>query len=235
MSRQTSSYEEIADEYYDPRHITSRNFDAATMAFLESWRCPILPNGPVLVVGAGRGTGNPYFMQDGNRIIHTDISYSMLTLSPREDCKVRVQCDALALPFASNTFAAVTAFLFDPYNKPAFYVEVSRVLARQGVFLGTFPHYEWGITLRQMRGYAMNKARLVTQDGRVLERDSFLMNDEEISQNLISVELQLAQSLDLRLPRSEEGISPDIMDPAEVAGRDPYDLPIMKLIVARKP
>lgn len=230
----TSSYEEIATEYYDGRHVTSRNFDSATLAFTNSWQCPISPHGMVLDLGAGKGTVGRYCRLPGERVIQSDVSISMLTLPAREASKARVHCDATALPFAPGSFTAVAAFLFDPYNTPRFFREVGRVLVRGGIFLGTLPHHMWGDYLRKIRDSNDSKACFIHGSGRIIELTSILMPGEIIHPRLSHARLQLLESYDLRLPRSETMVSPDIIEPAKMAGISPYELPIVKFIAARK-
>jgi len=231
----TTSYDDIADEYYDNRHITSRNFEAATLAFFKKWKFPISKNGLVLDLGCGCGRTNYYCGIDNDRIVQCDISGKMLNLTPREKCKEKIHGDAMALKFPPHTFAGVVAFLFDPFNKPNVYREISRILSDGGIFIGTLPHYIWGKTLRKIRGYSINKARLVTKDGKIFESDSFLMDDKKIEDCLTQAQLEHIESYDLCLPISEEKISKDILDPAEAIGVSPHELPIVKLIIARKP
>ena len=47
--------------------------------------------------------------------------------------------------------------------------------------------------------------------------------------------LVVAARHDLRLPVSEVRVSPDVLAPAEFLGVSPYELPVVQLIVARKP
>ena len=230
----TTSYDDIAYEYYNGRHITTRNFEAATLAFFKKWQRPIAKDGLVLDLGCGCGRANYYCGIANDRIVQCDISGKMLNLTPREECKERIQGDAMTLKFTPNTFVGVVAFLFDPFNRPNVYREISRTLLDGGIFIGTLPHYIWGRTLRKIRGYSVSKARLLTKDGRIFEADSFLMDDKEIEDCLIQAQLEQIELHDLYLPRSEEKISKDILDPAEAIEVSPHELPIVKLIVARK-
>lgn len=231
----TCSYEELAEEYYDKRHVTSRNFDSATTAFFRQWKYPLPDNDLVLDLGAGRGTAISCLQVRSDRIVQADISVSMLNLQPREPCRARVQCDARALPFNDNTFAAVFALLYDPYNRPGLYPEIRRILLENGIFVGTLPHYVWGETLRTIRGSKIDKAQLINGEGRIVERDSFLMTDEEIRRHLNDSQLQLMHAFDLSLAQSEPDVSLDIVVPATHLGQSPHELPIVKLIIARKP
>jgi len=230
----TASYEEIAAEYYDERHITSRNFDAALSALAGSWTCPLPARGPVLELGAGRGTVERYCGVPEHRVVQSDLSWSMLSLQPREPCAQRTQCDAGRLPFADAAFSGVAAFLFDPYNTPPVYHEIARVLADRGVFVGSLPHHTWGCALRRLRGHSLNTARFVTSSGRRIELASFLSPHHEIHARLRRCGLKLISDPDLCLPTGDKIISPDIMDAARALGLEPHQVPVVKLIVARK-
>ena len=229
-----TNYDSIASEYYDDRHITSRNFDTATLAFLRTWHNPIPTDGIVLDLGCGRGCANYYCGIASDRIVQCDISKRMLNLEPRETCREQIQSDATALDLPNNNFVAVVSFLFDAFNKTATYREISRVLMSGGVFLGTLPHYTWGKLLRSIRGYNENKAKFLMKDGTFFEVDSFLMDDDQITRSLREANLEQLDSFDLHIPKSERTISPDILAPAKAAKISPYDLPIVKLIVAKK-
>lgn len=230
-----SSYDLLADEYYDPRHITSRNFDAATNAYLRRAGCGLPSVGLILDAGAGRGRATQFCNADPRRTVQVDISRSMLVLSGREPTVARVQCDAQVLPFRDASFAAVTAFLFDPFNEPRFYEGVSRVLIAGGRFLGTLPHEKWGRSLRAIRGYSINKSRMIKRDGSVVERDSFLLSEAEIRRQIEAVGMVVDDLVALCLPADEEVVSPDIVAPATQLGIDPHELAIVTLIAARKP
>ena len=231
-----TNYDDIASEYYSNRHITSRNFDKATLAFLRAWLNPnpIPSEGLVLDLGCGCGRANYYCGIPSERIIQCDISMRMLNLTPRENSKERIQCDATSLTFGSGTFACVVAFLFDAFNKATTYREISRVLSNGGIFLGTLPHHTWGALVRQIRGYDLDKAKFLTRDGKIFEADSHLMNDKQIARSLDQAKLDLLESFDLCLPETEKEISPDILAPAQAMKISPYNLPIIKLFIARK-
>ena len=77
-----SGYDEIASEYYDSKHITSRNFDRATLAALAESPVPV-PNGLVLEIGAGRGRATEFLRVDASRIVQLDNSDAMFALEGR--------------------------------------------------------------------------------------------------------------------------------------------------------
>jgi SAM-dependent methyltransferase len=229
-----SSYDEIASEYYLERHITSRNFDAATLNSRLLIKRYLPLDGLVLDLGAGRGRAEEYLGIRHSRITEIDLSEKMLHLTPRGKSHDRIQSDALNLPFNSSSFSVVAAFLYDPYNKPALYQEISRVLSPGGVFLGTLPHYEWGKMLRKIRGYEFEVARFVKSTGGYATLSSFLMNDLTLKQELTQAKMEVIMMESLCLPQNIEKISPDIVAPAGLFGLDPKSLPIVKLIVARR-
>jgi SAM-dependent methyltransferase len=232
---QTFGYEDIADEYYDRRHITSRNFEAATAHWLATHACPIPESGLVLDIGTGRGSVATFCNVGGRRIIESDIALAMLRLSPRPPSLGRVACDAASIPFRRESFSAVGAFLFDPFNRQAFWAESFRVLRPGGVFVGTLPHHEWGKNLRSLRGGPSDIARFVTRKGSYVDKPSILFGEDELRNRFVEAGYRSVDTHALTLPRSEATVSPDISDPAKARGVSPYDLPIIQLIVARKP
>lgn len=230
----TSNYEPIANEYYGNRHITSRNMDAATLAFCSKFDFCISSNGFVLELGAGKGRTCKYCKIESSRVIQIDTSKTMLLINPREDCLQRIRCSALRLPFSPSKISAVTAFLYDPYNSSHLYKEVNRVLQDEGLFIGTLPHFEFCTILRRILGYDKNKTKFSTKDGYLVERDSFLMSDAEIEDAIKQAGLTLLQMYDLCLPQEVQEVSEHILIPASDLGLSAYSLPIVKLIIAKK-
>ncbi len=235
-----SSYDAIADEYYDSRHITSRNFDAATIEFCHTnkYKIPISQSGLVLEVGCGKGSVNKYFNLNLDRVVQTDISLKMLRISPREESLRAIQCSAIELPFRKESFVAVFAFLYDPYNIEKLYAELEEVLISKGVFIGTLPHFDWGSALRDELHIDKNKTRFrkftSSKDNDFVDFDSFLTDDDQIQHFLSVVGLRLIDTFSLVLPPYIKNISPHIELAAKHLKKSPYDLPIVKMIVAKK-
>lgn len=230
----TSSYEVIANEYYNDRHITSRNFDAATVAFCNNFDFGIPNECPILELGAGKGCTGKYCRVSSHRIIQIDISRTMLLLNPREGYLSRINCNAMDLPISPSSVSAVTAFLYDAYNKQELYFEVSRVLRNEGLFIGTLPHSKWGTALRHALKYNADRARFITKEQQIIELDSFLMDDQEIVQVVVKAGLTLKQTYDLFLPTDVERVSRDITVSASYLGLTAYTIPVAKLIIAQK-
>lgn len=229
-----SNYESISNEYYNNNHITSRNLDAVTLDFCRKFDFPIPSYGFVLELGAGNGCTGKYCKIESNRIIQIDISKAMLLLNPREDCFQKVPCDAFRLPILSSELSAVTAFLYDPYNKLELYKEVCRVLHDGGVFIGTLPHFKFCMPLRRIIGYNKNKTKFLTKDEYLVELDSFLMNDSEIRQIVKRAGFTSLQMYDLYLPPDVQEVSEHILIAASALKVNIYNLPIVKLIIAKK-
>lgn len=234
-SLNASGYDFVADEYYLPRHVTSRNFDAATAAYLAGNVLSVPSEGLALDLGAGRGRLGEYLRVDAERVIHVDISFRMLTLNPRERSLGRINADAQRLPFGKSTFSLVGAFLFDPFNVQDVFREVARVLRSGGVFVASLPHVVWGSMLRSAKGSSADQAVFVLQDGRRYVRRSILSDEADLKAKFASAGMLVRQMSPLTLPKTESHVSPDVEVPACALGVSPYDLPIVQLLVATKP
>lgn len=231
-------YDSIADEYYDPRHITSRNFDATTKEYCDKHKLPVPDEGVFLEIGCGKGSAKKYFNVNLNKVVQTDFSLRMLKISPREKSMCAVQCNAEELPFCGSSFSAAFAFLYDPYNTERFYFELEKILKPNAIFIGTLPHFTWGSLLRSKLQINKDKTQfkkfVSVGDKNSVELDSFLTTDEETQQLLEKVNFKRIEMFDLCLPPHIKEISPHIRLPASALGVSPYELPIVKLIVAKK-
>jgi len=239
-----SSYEPLAHEYYDLTHKTSRNFDESTRIFFKKHRSEIdiPPIGLVLDLGAGKGHVIEYCGVDKSRVIQVDISRTILSIFDREPCLQRIAGDALRLPFSSSSFSVVSAFLFDPFNIQDEYgdlhlfKQIFDVLDVGGLFIGTLPHIIWGKVLRHLRSHDEQEAVFSLSSGEFLSRTSILMDDIDIIEAIDCAGFSHIGLYDITIPNGIplRGISPDIIDPACRMGLDPYCLPIIKVILAKK-
>jgi len=229
-----AGYDIIADEYYEPRHITSRNFDAATRAYLYERPFSFPNHGLALDLGAGKGRLGEYCGVAPTRIVHADVALRMLTLPERELAVGRVLADALALPFKTGVFTIVAAFLFDPFNERGLFAQVARVMSRDGMFIGTIPHYEWGLALRSGIGKSLDEAIFALKGGERIARPSVLSRPEHLADDLTGVGLQIVKNEALTLPRDVTRISPDIEVPARVMRESVYRIPIVQLVIATR-
>lgn len=229
-----AGYDIIADEYYESRHVTSRNFDAATRAYLREQPAEFPTRGMALDLGAGKGRLGEYCGIAPKRIVQVDVSLRMLTLPERESALGCVRADALALPFKAGVFTTIAAFLFDPFNQSALFAQVARVMVSGGMFIGTIPHYEWGRALRAGTGNSADKAVFTLKNNERVARPSVLSRPELLAHHLSAAGLEIVTNEALTLPRDVERISPDIEAPARMMGLSVYDIPIVQLVIAKR-
>lgn len=228
-------YNQIASEYYEPDHRTSRNFDQATAAALCSIATRVPQDGLVLDIGCGRGRSAEFLGVDPRRVVQLDSSAKMLALQPREACALRICHRAESLPFLNEEFACVTAFLCDPYLGLEFLGESHRVLRERGVFVATTPSYEWGAPLRTALGISTSMTRFITRNGKVLVPSVLVPQDQLVEMlKRVGFDERKFEVTRHRLPHNAQPISPDISNPAVQLGIDVHDLDIIYVITAEK-
>lgn len=227
-------YDAIAGEYYDRSHKTSRNFDHAAAAALESVRERVPAGGLILDVGAGRGRCIEFLGVKSRRVVQLDNSARMLSLEAREECLIRVLHDAQNLPFLDASFACVTAFLGDAFWGLNFLTEAWRVLRPGGLFLATLPTFEWGKAIREQLKLDRSLTRFVTQSGSTVIVPSSLVPVDRLPPMLRRAGFAHPEITSHRLAQEEQPISPDIADAAQRLGMPPDQLHVINLIVAQK-
>lgn len=227
-------YDRLSQEYYTASHRTCRNFDEASRGAFVGNNILLPKDGLVLDLGAGRGRVGEFLKVAKQRIIQCDISKAMLSFIPREDCLLRVVSDARATPFVDESFSAIASFLFDPFNTPDLYTEVARLLVPGGIFVGTLPAFTWGVALRDELRIPRDITRFRLNDGQILVTQSFLSTDEELAARCNAAGLD-AKVWCVPLPKGTLPLSLDIERPATVLKVDPYTLPVVQVILARKP
>ena len=227
------AYDVLAKEYYEPRHKTSRNFDAATKQALESIDHQI-PSGLVLDVGSGRGRCGEYLGIEPIRVVQLDNSTAMLSLKPRENAVVRVLHEAEDLPFPDREFACVAAFLCDPFLGLNFLAEARRVLSDGGILIGTTPSEQWGRTLRKALELDPMMTRFVLAGGQEITAPSAIYPNKQLHEMLRTVgfrESRINISTHT-LPDGTDPVSEDIVSPAKELGLSPYSLGILSSFTA---
>ncbi len=237
MIIRSSNYDEIAEEYYEDFHLTSRNLDLASYNFFSSLALLNNRTGLVLELGAGRGKTQEYLNINQKDIIYTDLSYKMLLLNSKESCLNKIQCDSFSLPFLNNSFTTITAFLFDPFNLSKLYCEITRVLKKKGIFIGTLPHPKFALTFRKKTGINHNKTFLKkyqSNNAEYIQLDSYLMTEFEIKEVMHNNNLNLIKTYDILLPKFIRNISKHIITAANELKLTPYTIPILMVIIGEK-
>ncbi len=153
----TSTYDDLADEYYDREiHPTCDNFRQISkkLIFSALQECGHL-EGAILEIGAGRSVvcelhddfGIPRHLSS---VVLSDGSRGMLSYSTQWNNSVSgmVVCDARSLPFIDSGIALIVCSLGDPYNDIGFWREAYRVLSPKGKIVFTAPSYEWAMRYR---------------------------------------------------------------------------------------
>jgi len=173
MCQRIATYDAIAAEYYDQaRHPTCANFSELSNAFLHSRiQKYAAAGGNILEVGAGRSTAASILQEEGlpiSRLTLLDQSARMLAYS--RDWTVKGAClivgDACRTQLPDRSFRLIVSALGDPYNCPAFWREVARLLEPGGLCLFTTPAPEWATRFRQPE--AQSHAEFVIADGRTV-------------------------------------------------------------------
>lgn len=229
-----SSYDKIASEYYDARHITSRNFDNATRAALNAHPFDV-PDGLILELGAGRGRSAEFLRVDPSRVVQLDNSEVMLLLKEREPALLRVYADACCIPLASQQFGAVTGFLADPFIGLQSLCEANRMLVQGGRLLLTVPTAQWGFTLRQHLGIdeMTTRFKMVDREEHVI-LPSLLHTPDHIREILVLAGFKDIEIHDQCVPDNEDPVSPDIIVVLRILHTDRSHLPVIHLIRARR-
>lgn len=229
-----SGYDQIANEYYDPRHITSRNFDNATKCALDEVPFPINA-GRILEIGAGRGRVVEFFGVNPSNVVQLDNCAAMFKLPGREKCSLMVLADACHIPLVSQQFSIVVGFLIDPFIGLKCLAEAYRMLKPDGKFLFTVPTQRWGNSLRSSLNLDVMTTRfkfIGTEQTIVLP--SNLHSPVQLHQMLQIVGFRDIQILDHMLGKDEQSISPDILSVSNELEVNVTELPIIHTVRAMR-
>lgn len=216
-ARRCGSYEDVASEYYDgERHPTAANFRNASALLLEAWLPAAFPqDGEIVEVGAGRSLLAEQLHDVGmpmDSLTLTDASEVMLDYSrvwERYGARIEV-ADAASLPIEDGTVALLVSILGDPYNTPAFWREVARVLRPDGTCLFTTPSHRWSEAFRAQAEEPPLCAEFVVGGGPVLV-PSFIYPVEEQTRLIEDAGLHVADVSEVRLSQLSKGaLSPKI-------------------------
>lgn len=220
-----TTYDRIAAEYYEARHMTCRNFDMATKHALDFIR--LFLRAPIIEIGAGKGrclefTGKPADVQ-------VDSSMEMLKLQPRELAH-RVCADARQLPFPDKSFRTLVAFLCDPFLDVDFLREAYRITSES--ILLTTPSDHWAVALR---GGEKHMTTFLTNDGQSVHVPSNVWQPSKLLNVLIDVGFREPEITFHGLPPYVQlsDVSGAIIKAADNVKSDPMKMPIVNVIRAK--
>ena len=199
-----ASYEELAQEYYDPkRHPTCANFRVASRILLDRWLGRSSLCGTFLEVGPGRSLVAEWLamkQESLDRLLLGDSSRSMLGYSVcRRDVGARLLlADARALPLPPSSILTLVSSLGDPYNSGAFWKEAARVLQVNGRLIFTTPSEEWARTFRRREcSPAFDTADFVIATGETVSVPSSIYPKSEQQQCIESAGLTVEEIADI--------------------------------------
>ena len=165
-----ATYQVIADEYYDARrHPTCNNFNRLSRIYL-SRHVESLAQRRVLETGAGSSAAAELLSEAGlplRGLTITDSCGLMLSHSQKwtaHGAELRV-ADAEQLDVEADSIDVLVSSLGDPYNTSAFWLEVSRVLRRDGLAIFTMPSFQWAARFRSTQREPLDKAEFRLRDG----------------------------------------------------------------------
>jgi SAM-dependent methyltransferase len=208
------SYEELAQEYYDPsRHPTCANFREASAILFRKWSSLIGPGqGLSCEVGPGRSLLAELITRGEfsyRKILLVDSSSSMLAHSRAFSIPGMQSIIGAAsmLPLRQNSIEFLASSLGDPYNVLEFWREAYRALKPGGTVLFTTPSHEWATAFRKgLSAELKTKAEFVLGDGRKLYVQSFILPEEEQLKLMAECGFQLVDRSSVRV--SDLGDSP---------------------------
>jgi SAM-dependent methyltransferase len=181
---QLSSYEDIADEYYDAaRHPTCASLRELSAQYLAPRIARCCDRKQFLVeVGAGQSMLAPIWAELGGDLRSVELidsSPAMLSYSAQwEELGVRLRiADAVSTGLESESVDVLIASLGDPYNTFGFWKEVARVLHPGGVCHFTTPASEWAFAFRDKENRSV--AEFLRADGTILQMPSPVLTHEE--------------------------------------------------------
>lgn len=150
----TNVYEFLAAEYYDPlRHPTCANFRTASKAILDVWLDQLSSAGDLCEIGCGMSVFAELLDERGSslkQLYLVDSAPSMLKYSAGWVGRGAhlMLADAADLPFKNNAVDLCVSSLGDPYNGPAHWEEIRRILEPRGYAMYTTPSHEWASLFR---------------------------------------------------------------------------------------
>ena len=180
-------YNAFAADYYSDAHVTTRNFDYATMAFLSRFDLfgQDATAATVVDFGAGKGRAHEYISSiRSSYIVEIDSSIEMLRLDRTERIDAKICADASITPIRNNFADLSLSFLFDPFNTKDFMNEVRRITKDGGKFLGTLPSSNFATSARNAAGIDESSTVFTDEAGRRHMVRSYVPPEAETKQRL---------------------------------------------------
>lgn len=188
-------WDRIAEDYYSPSHVTTRNFDVIIDAYLSRFLCRINLEGYVLEVGGGSGRLHKLVTVAPDKHVVGDISIPMMKALPEANrFTTYVQMSAYHCPFRDCELDAVISILGDSFSREEAFAEFHRILKRGGAFLLASPSAVWGRTLRPIIGIGADETVMPTRTHGPLRMPSFVYTEDELKRILFKVGFRAVQS-----------------------------------------
>lgn len=185
MVENGNSYELVAHEYYDAvKHPTCDNFREASKSILYPWLESEKGKNRICDVGAGRSLVAEFYIDQDRQplqLLLLDSSATMLGYSAVLHAVMLhlVLGDATQLPYRDECLDLVVSSLGDPYNVPALWEEIHRVLRPGGKAMFTTPSHAWSSEFRRDTRSHEHDAEFVIDGGTAICLPSFILPNEQ--------------------------------------------------------
>jgi SAM-dependent methyltransferase len=178
----TNSYERVSAEYYDAQlHPTCHNLRVGSEFGLRRLLSGLATEpARYLELGAGASLAIDSRFNDAT-VVCVDLNPGMLAHSTAGLCVV---ADAFMLPSPPAAFDGVFGSLIDPFNVPALYNEVRRVLRPGGRFAFTVPDVTWVRVNQATDELPLHSAGITLQTGETVVLASYVWSYAEQERHL---------------------------------------------------
>ena len=228
-----ASYEDVAGEYYEPAlHPTCASLRELSLNYMLPRMARLMAgDGRLVEIGAIGSVLAPAAAAAGvdmSRVVLIDSSPAMLGHSSAWAARGArlIEADAAVTGLPGGSAGLVVAALGDPYNEPAFWREVARILRPNGACLFTAPSFEWASRFRP-EGEG-EQAEFLRRDGAILLMKSNVPNRAGQAAMLAAAGLAMDD---------EQGLTTSALDlaPAPKLLCVPPGTPVIYGFMARRP
>lgn len=231
-------WDRIAEDYYSPSHVTTRNFDAIIDTYLSRFLCRINLEGYVLEVGGGSGRLQKLVAVGLDKHVVGDISIPMMKALPQTNRLARyVQMSAFYCPFRDCEFDAIISTLGDSFFREESFAEFYRILKQGGAFLLASPSAVWGRTLRPAIGIGLNETIIPNKSQGELRVPSFLYDEDELKKILLQVGFQAVETESFNaagIITDDADFSPHVVIVGRLLKLPPARVPLVTVALAFK-